>query len=95
MYCEAALYNNYSVNCVCSVCIFAAYQWCKQAQHAVLPTMQCGSEQYYPLCKLQYAVLPNMQYLKSRGGSMIARTVPEIHCTRRDPDFRDEHEERR
>ena len=27
------------------------------------------------------------------SGSMIARSVPEIHCTRGDPDFRDEHEE--
>ena len=24
--------------------------------------------------------------------SMIARSVPEIHCTRGDPDFRDEEE---
>ena len=27
------------------------------------------------------------------SGSMIARSVPEIHCTRGDPDFLDEHEE--
>ena len=27
------------------------------------------------------------------SGSMIARSVPEIHCTRGDPDFRDEDQE--
>ena len=48
MYCTT-LYKNYSINCVCSVCIFAAHQW-------------CSSIQYYPVCRLQYAVLPSMQY---------------------------------